>query len=86
MGHERTVTLYFVANDLIAGTGSGEIPMTVIPESLNSTFSVSKLVPNVLKALGAARKLKYDIPVSASRKPQTSLVQPKVPEQHSKYD
>ena len=35
----RTVTLCFVAKSLIAGTGSAEIPTTVMPESLNSTFS-----------------------------------------------
>lgn len=35
----HTVTLCFVAKSLIAATGSAEIPTTVTPVSLNSTFS-----------------------------------------------
>lgn len=42
----HTVTLFFVAKSLIAGTGSAEIPTTVMPESLNSTFSKCTRYPS----------------------------------------
>lgn len=83
----HTVTSCLVAKSLIAAMGSGEIPTTVMPESLNSTFSnvtVHKVI-DLISLHHEDNKREIGAPVSASRKAQTSLVQPKVPVQHPYY-
>ncbi len=47
----HTVTLFLVANSLIAETGSPEIPTTVMPDSLNSTFSKCTRHPSAVVSL-----------------------------------
>ena len=65
----HTVTLCFVAKSLIAGTGSAEIPTTVMPESLNSTFSKCTRYPSAVISLShfimGLRRTSERIPESA---------------------